>query len=136
MRGLYRFVSADGKNWRRLPGDPLFTEWALDSQNVLTFLPEENCFAIYLRTWTGDRKGVKFAYNSIRTVARSVSKDFQSWSEPERMTFDQGPVEDLYTNTTEPYFRAPHIYASTAARFPAGTDALRLKRLRRAALTP
>jgi hypothetical protein len=117
VRGLYRFVSADGINWRRLPGQPLFTEWALDSQNVLTFLPEENCFAIYLRTWTGDRKGVKFAYNSIRTVARSVSKDFVNWSEPERMTFDRGPVEDLYTNTTEPYFRAPQISISMPFRF-------------------
>ena len=117
VRGLYRFVSADGKNWRRLPGEPLFTDWALDSQNVLTFLPEENGFAIYLRTWTGDRKGVKFAYNSIRTVARSVSKDFTNWSEPERMTFDQGPVEDLYTNTTQPYFRAPQISISMPFRF-------------------
>lgn len=116
-RGLYRFVSADGKNWRRLPGEPLFTDYALDSQNILTWLPEENCFAIYLRTWTGDRKGVKFAYNSIRTIARSVSRDFTTWSEPERMTFEPGPVEDLYTNTTQAYFRAPQILVSMPFRF-------------------
>jgi hypothetical protein len=116
-RGLYRFASADGKNWRRLPGEPLFTEYALDSQNILTWLPAERCFAIYLRTWTGDKKGVKFAYNSVRTIARSVSKDFVTWSEPERMTFDQGGVEDLYTNTTQPYFRAPHILISMPFRF-------------------
>ena len=117
VRGLYRFASADGKNWRRLPGEPLFTDYALDSQNILTWLPEEQCFAIYLRTWTGDKKGVKFDYKSIRTIARSVSKDFVKWSEPERMTFDQGPVEDLYTNTTQAYFRAPHILVSMPFRF-------------------
>jgi hypothetical protein len=116
-RGLYRFASADGKTWRRLPGEPLFTDYALDSQNILTWLPAEQCFAIYLRTWTGDRKGVKFDYKSTRTIARSVSKDFVNWSEPERMIFDQGPVEDLYTNTTQPYFRAPHILISMPFRF-------------------
>lgn len=117
VRGLYRFVSADGKDWRRLPGEPLFTDFALDSQNILTWLPAENCFAIYLRTWTGDRKGVKFDYKSVRTIARSVSKDFAHWSEPERMTFDRGPVEDLYTNTTQAYFRAPQILISLPFRF-------------------
>ena len=115
--GLYRFASADGINWRRLAGEPLFTDFALDSQNIITWLPAEQCFAIYLRTWTGDKKGVKFAYNSVRTIARSVSKDFATWSEPKRMTFDQGGVENLYTNTTQPYFRAPHILVSMPFRF-------------------
>ncbi len=116
-RGLYRFASADGKTWRRLPGEPLFTDYALDSQNILTWLPEEDCFAIYLRTWTGDKPGVKFDYKSIRTIARATSKDFAMWTEPERMTFDQGPVEDLYTNTTQAYFRAPQIAVSMPFRF-------------------
>jgi hypothetical protein len=60
---------------------------------------------------------VKFAYNSVRTIARSVSKDFVTWSEPERVTFDQGGIEDLYTNTTQAYFRAPHILISMPFRF-------------------
>lgn len=117
VRGLYRFTSADGVNWRRLPGTPLFTDYALDSQNVLAWLPEEQCYAIYLRTWTGDRKGVKFAYNSIRTIARSTSKDFITWSEPEPMSFDHGEIENLYTNVTQPYFRAPQILISMPLRF-------------------
>ncbi|MEO7598118.1 MAG: hypothetical protein ABIV50_04255 [Opitutus sp.] len=116
-RGLYRFVSADGIHWRRLPGEPLFTDFALDSQNVLAWLPAEQCYAIYLRTWTGDRKGEKFSYKTTRTVARAISKDFSNWSEPERMTFDQGGVENLYTNTTQPYFRAPQIEISMPFRF-------------------
>lgn len=117
VRGLYRFVSADGKSWRLASKTPLFTDYALDSQNVLAWLPEENCYAVYLRTWTGDKKGVKFTYTSVRTVARAVSKDWVTWSEPERMSFDGAAVEDLYTNTTQPYFRAPQILISMPFRF-------------------
>ncbi len=131
VRGLYRFASADGINWRRLAGEPLFTDFALDSQNILTWLPAEQCFAIYLRTWTGDKKGVKFAYNSVRTIARSVSKDFATWSEPKRMTFDQGGVENLYTNTTQPYFRAPHILVSMPFRFVSDRHVLDDEKLKR-----
>ncbi len=33
------------------------------------------------------------------------------------MDFGETPNEHLYTNQTSPYFRAPHIYISVAARF-------------------
>ncbi len=33
------------------------------------------------------------------------------------MEFGDTPIENLYTNQTAPYFRAPHIYVSVAARF-------------------
>jgi hypothetical protein len=117
VRGLYRFASADGIHWRRLPGIPLFTHYALDSQNVLAWLPAEHCYAIYLRTWTGDREGVKFNYGSTRTIARSTSVDFEHWTEPVRMTFDQGAIENLYTNATQPYFRAPQILIAMPFRY-------------------
>jgi hypothetical protein len=32
----------------------------------------------------------------------------------------EAPVEQLYTSQTHPYFRAPHIYVATAARFMQG----------------
>ena len=34
------------------------------------------------------------------------------------------PVEHLYTNQTGPYFRAPHLYVSIAARFMPGRQVL------------
>jgi hypothetical protein len=34
------------------------------------------------------------------------------------------PPENLYTNQTQPYFRAPHIYLATAARFMEGRRVL------------
>jgi hypothetical protein len=62
--------------------------------------------------------------NSLRAVSRATSKDFVHWSNPEPMRYsDTGtttPANQLYTNQTQPYFRAPHIYVATAARFMPG----------------
>ncbi len=122
VRALYRFISADGKHWKQQSPEPMFRDWALDSQNVLVWLPAEQCFAIYMRTWTADVPGQPFRYfsipNNIRTIARSTAKDFSGpWSTPVRMTFGETPMEDLYTNATQPYFRAPQILISMPFRF-------------------
>ena len=36
----------------------------------------------------------------------------------------EAPIEHLYTNQTHPYYRAPHIYLSIAARFKPGQQVL------------
>jgi hypothetical protein len=43
--------------------------------------------------------------------------DLLTWSEPVAMAFGDTPMEQLYTNGTKPYFRAPHIYVGLAKRF-------------------
>ena len=118
-RGLYRFISADGINWKRYTKDTtaLFNKYALDSQNVLTWVPSENCYAVYMRGWTGGKPGELYPANGVRTIVRSVSKDFIHWSEPVFMHFGETPGEHLYTNATHPYFRAPHILISMPFRF-------------------
>ena len=116
--GLSRFTSADGLRWREVSADPLFArDYALDSLNVLTWVPEEKQYAIYLRTWTeaGTPNGTPF--KGRRTISRSVSKDFVTWTKPTPMSFGDTPSEHLYTNGTHPYFRAPHILIALAARF-------------------
>ena len=40
------------------------------------------------------------------------------------MDFGGAPMEHLYTNQTAPYYRAPHIYLATAARFMPGRKAI------------
>ncbi len=49
-----------------------------------------------------------------RRVGRTESSDFVTWSDPVLMsqTTDGQPApdEDLYTNQTDPYFRASHLY--------------------------
>jgi len=119
-RGLYRYVSADGIHWSRFKEDTtaLFRDgYGMDSQNVLDWLPSEQQYAIYLRVWTGDKPGDSALLKGVRTIARSVSKDFIHWSKPEPMSFGNTPMEDLYTNATHPYFRAPQLIISMPFRF-------------------
>lgn len=116
VRGLNRLVSADGIHWTQLPGPPLFSAWALDTQNVLAWIPSESCYAVYLRTWTDDKPG-KPAYKGTRLIARATSKDFVTWSEPVVMSTGRDQPENLYTNATHPYFRAPQLLIAMPFRF-------------------
>ncbi len=115
--GLFRYVSADGIHWKPYSKDPLFAGYALDSLNVLAWLPEEQCYAIYLRTWSEGGVPSQPKFKGFRTISRSTSKDFVTWTEPTPMTFGDTPMEHLYTNNTQPYFRAPHILISMPFRF-------------------
>ena len=115
--GLVRYVSADGIHWKPLGKDPLFPGYALDSLNVLTWVPEEQCYAIYLRTWSEGGVPSQPKFKGIRTISRSTSKDFINWTEPTPMSFGDTPLEHLYTNNTQPYFRAPQILVSMPFRF-------------------
>ena len=109
--GLIAFVSEDGLRWTKRSDTPVITEGAFDSQNVAFWSESENEYVSYFRTWReGDFKG-------HRTVSRATSQDFFTWTKPEYMEFGGTPPEHLYTNQTAPYFRAPHIYIATAARF-------------------
>ena len=120
--GLHAFVSADGLRWKRMQEEPFLVSADIpiphrhlfDSQNLAFWSPAEDCYVCYFRIWDG-----------IRRIARTTSKDFRSWTPAVlmRQLHDDGggpvpaPEEHLYTNQTSPYFRAPHIYVATAARF-------------------
>ncbi|QDT56241.1 hypothetical protein Pan44_42930 [Caulifigura coniformis] len=111
--GLIAYVSADGLVWKKLQDKPVFQDkgWVFDSQNVPFWSETENCYVLYYRR----------AAEKKRAIARTTSTDFVNWSAPVQMRYsDTGtgvPSHQLYTNQTHPYFRAPHIYVSTAARF-------------------
>ena len=117
--GLAAFVSADAIHWKKLREEPVLKTpgWAFDSQNVAFWSEAENCYVCYFR----------LVPEGIRAIARATSADFINWSAPVQMQYgDQGakPPEHLYTNQTQPYFRAPHIYVATAARFMPGRRVL------------
>ncbi len=111
--GLMAYVSADGVTWKKLQEAPVYQEkgWVFDSQNVPFWSETENCYVLYYRR----------AAAKQRAIARTTSPDFVNWSPPVQMTYsDTGtgvPSHQLYTNQTQPYFRAPQIYLATAARF-------------------
>jgi len=111
--GVFIFGSADGIRWRRLVEEPVITStaFAFDSQNVPFWSEPEGCYLFYFRTWKSVGEG------GYRWVSRSASPDFRHWSDPVEMDTGDAPFEHLYTQQTHPYFRAPHIYLSLAARF-------------------
>jgi len=118
--GLICYVSADGTRWTKLRDEPVFTDtdWVFDSQNVPFWSEAEGCYVLYYRR----------AVDRIRAIARSTSPDFLRWSEPEQMVYSDTesgrPSQHLYTNQTQPYFRAPHLYLATAARFMPGRQVI------------
>jgi hypothetical protein len=128
--GLQVIVSPDGLRWEPYAREaaPFATNYALDTANLITWLPAENCYAVYMRGWTGDRPGVtpqepnemgKIApfFHGVRTVMRSVSTDLIHWTEPAMMSFGDAPREHVYTISAQPYFRAPHILIALPMRF-------------------
>jgi hypothetical protein len=108
--GLFAFVSEDGLRWRKLGEKAVITDSAFDSQNVPFWSTHEQRYCCYFRVFK----------DGFRRIARTNSTNFLNWSEPELMGYGDHPVEHLYTNQTSPYFRAPQIYVSIAARFMPG----------------
>ncbi|MDB6003077.1 MAG: hypothetical protein JWR15_64, partial [Prosthecobacter sp.] len=116
--GLLRFVSPDGIHWKPYSEEIIFDGYKLDSLNVVSWLPAEQCYAIYMRAWSeGGTPGKPKPRDAYRTIARATSKDFKTWSEPVRMQFSgEEKTRNLYSNATMPYFRAPHILVSMPHR--------------------
>lgn len=108
--GLVAFVSADGIRWKKLTDKPVITytkEYAFDSQNVSFWSEAEGCYVCYFR---------HFLEKKLRSVCRTTSKDFVTWTEAVALK-PNFPGEHLYTTGTHPYFRAPHLYVALPTRF-------------------
>ena len=122
--GLKIWKSADGIRWHPLAEEPILTKEMVpfkhmfDSQNLAFWSEVEEKYLLYFRVFEG----------GVRRICRAESDDFLHWSEPVLMEYrHQGgdaPIEHLYTNQTHPYYRAPHIYLSVAARFMPGRQVL------------
>jgi len=105
--GLLAYVSEDGIHFRKLQEAPIITGGAFDSQNNIFWSEHEQCYVCFFRTFK----------NGVRWITRTTSTDFVTWTPAVDMTFGDAPNEHLYTNQTIAYFRSPHIYIGTAARF-------------------
>lgn len=116
--GLLGFASPDGLHWRLLQKEPVLPSledaYRYDSQNVAFWSTHEGCYACYFRSWR----------DKVRTISRATSEDFLHWSPGQAMDFGETPLEHLYINQTQPYYRAPHIYVALAARFMPGRKVL------------
>ena len=124
--GLVAFVSADGLAWRKLRDEPVITGGAFDSQNVPLWSEAEQKYVCYFRVFK----------DGFRRIARTTSTDFLTWTPMELMEYGDKPVEHLYTNQTSPYFRAPHLYVSIAARFMPGRKVITAEQAKEIGVDP
>lgn len=122
--GLLAWSSPDGIHWKKMRQQPVISKemvpfkYMFDSQNVAFWSQQEQRYLCYFRVFEG----------GIRRICRSESDDFIHWSKPVLMEYrhngESAPIEHLYTSQTHPYFRAPHLYIATAARFMPGRQVL------------
>ncbi len=118
--GLKAFSSPDGIHWSAMSEGSAYRQegWVFDSQNVSFWSESEKQYVLYYRS----------SVDGIRAIARAVSSDFIHWTKEGQMRYSDSkstvPSQHLYTNQTRPYFRAEHIYISTAARFMPGRKVL------------
>ena len=122
--GLLAFSSPDGLIWKKMSDQPVLGKHeqfpgAYDSQNVPIWSARENCYVAFFRVWE---------HPGLRYIARADSKDFLHWENVLKMEIfhdgEPAPFEQFYTNQTSAYFRAPHIYIATPARFMEGRQVL------------
>ncbi len=113
--GLALFVSPDSLRWTLLKKRVITSDsFAFDSQACAFWSAGEQQYVCYFRTWK----------DGVRWVSRATSDDCIQWSESVKMEFGDAPAEHLYTNQTHPYFRAPHLYVATSARFMPGRQVI------------
>ena len=130
--GLIAYVSEDGIHWNNLQKGPVIIgrKNDFDSQNVSFWSEEEQLYVCYYRTWV-TQNGKRY-----RSVARTTSSDFIHWTNPVEMSFGDTLLEQIYTNQTSPYFRAPHIYISVAARFMKNRQVISEEEAKRLSVNP
>ncbi|HXK45470.1 MAG TPA: hypothetical protein PL060_05885, partial [bacterium] len=109
--GLFGFVSKDGIYWKLMKEEPVFPDGVFDSQNTGFYDNLRNRYFAYHRGWTEGE------YQGIRSIMVRTSEDFQHWTKPEYLVYEDSPEEHLYTNAITPYFRAPHIFFGFPKRF-------------------
>ena len=106
-KGLFAFKSADGIHWEKMSEQRIITDGAFDSLNVVF--------------WDTERKEYVAIYRAylmgVRTLKRATSQDFLHWTPGELADYGDTPMEQLYTNATTPYLRAPQIYLAFPKRY-------------------
>ena len=122
-------VSADGIHWRDFHPESVIKYprqgiHVFDTVSVCFWSETEDCYVLYTRWWADNPNKVQGHDVAPRTrqIRRHTSKDLIHWSKPQYMTYGDTPMEELYTNATKPYFRAPHIYLSFPMRYFPGRN--------------
>lgn len=105
--GLAALVSPDGLRWRFLRDEPILTDGAFDSHNIVFYDEARACYVAYYRDFD---KGV-------RLIKRATSPDFLRWSPGQYLDLGPGPREHLYKNAAAAYYRRPDLILMFPKRF-------------------
>ncbi|HQX51392.1 MAG TPA: hypothetical protein PLY87_03230 [Planctomycetaceae bacterium] len=106
--GLVPFASPDCIHWTQLQEKPVITHGAFDSQNLAFWDTDRGEYRAYWR-YFGD---------GVRAIRTATSKDFLHWENEADLAYPLGtPIEHLYTNAIQKYFRAPHLFVGFPTRF-------------------
>lgn len=115
------YHSPDGIHWKKVSDKPIVKEGTFDSQNVPFWDAAQQQYRLYWRMKvpaTPPGKGV------IRGIRTASSKDFLNWENQADLVYtvqpqNAPPEKDmhLYTNTVQPYFRAPQILIGFPTQF-------------------
>ena len=141
---LVFWASPDGFTFRKLDPQPEFVSDlpnSFDGGNTVFWSEAEQQYVLCYRFWdvapTAPSADVaRLGGRGYRSMARSTSKDFMTWTKPVPMTYGDSPREQFYINNTQPYFRAPQVYLAPAARFMEGRQVLDEARANAVGLEP
>jgi hypothetical protein len=110
---LCAFISADGYVWEPLREEPIITDGAFDSQNLVYWDAQRGHYVAFYRQFTDGKQ----LYHGTRIIKWATSPDFRTWTPGQDLDYGDVPLEQFYTNATVSYFRAPHIYMAFPKRF-------------------
>jgi hypothetical protein len=111
--GLLAFKSSDGLHWSKLQDEPVFTDGAFDSQNVVFWDAYHGRYMLYFRFFSNGE------FQGLRLIGVSDSVDFLNWSEQQELIYPDSPPQQMYTNQITPYYRAPHVLIGFPTRYVA-----------------
>lgn len=106
-KGMYLLGSGDGVHFSLLSNEPVQTEGAFDSQNLMFWDPVNKVYREYHRSFT----------EGVRAIMTASSTDPLHFPEPQFLQYEDSPHEHLYTNAVQPYYRAPHILMGFPMRY-------------------
>ncbi|MGN1059376.1 MAG: hypothetical protein ACI4QW_03000 [Clostridia bacterium] len=135
FRELWSFVSSDGIHFKRhlkISGGDDLHAGLFDSLNTCFYDVESGVYKMFVRglhlDWGIAAEAQKTGYMTedmekdlagygIRDIRYMESKDFVTWSVPERLSYSDGCDFQLYTNNIQKYKRAPHMYIGMPTRY-------------------
>ncbi len=97
---------------------PVITSGAFDSQNLAFWDGARNEYRAYWRIFTqGVTDEKNWKPEGHRAIRTATSRNFIDWENQKDLTYEDSPIEHLYTNQVKPYHRAPHLLLGFPTRY-------------------